>query len=137
MFWAHGSYEVKKEGQILLVDACGPFNRETIFSLDKDLISFVGQLRHAPWAEIATLKNESAYTPEALEELAKSFQDRVRNNLIAIAILFKDIESRTLSEYQLTSIFKQCDGLDWLFCESIESARDWCNRALSNYQENM
>ncbi|MCW8091587.1 hypothetical protein [Alteromonas sp. ASW11-130] len=131
MFWAHGNYELKKDSNILYVTASGPFNRETIIALKRDLPKVINELSGSPWGEIAVLKNECAYTPEALEELLKSFQDRTRKNLVAIAIVFQEAECRALARYQLESIFKLCTYLKWKFCEDIQSARSWCDAILS------
>jgi len=125
-FIQHGNFHIDITDGVLVVDATGPFNQELIEQFNKDLSQYVDQLCDTEWVELAVLRLESAYTPDALQELSKSIQWRVSKGMRAIAILFVDPSARILSEHQLTHTFKKYPLLEFAYFDSKQAATDWC-----------
>lgn len=82
--------------------------------------------------EVAVLHDESAYTPDALEILKLSVQQRIEQNMQVIAIQFEQPRSRMLTEHQLLEVFNQFDTLEFAFFESNENekAKTWVKQCL-------
>ncbi|WP_026376138.1 hypothetical protein [Aestuariibacter salexigens] len=133
-FIPHGTFSIERQGQLLLVDATGPFNHELISQLSDDLSEHEQALHHRPWVELAVMRCESAYTPEALNDLLTSMQRRHHNNMRAIAIQFEQPQSRLLTEHQLTSVLSKIAGLRFQFFDELEIAMDWCHACLGEYR---
>jgi|TARA_R110000868_G_scaffold144619_1_gene363913 hypothetical protein len=131
-FKEHGKFEIKRGDQLLFLDATGPFNGELITMLMEGLQEHVDALSPLPWAEVAIMREESAYTPEALVLLTQSIAKRIEQNLRAIAIQFDNPTSRQLTEYQLTTVFSQFKQLSFAFFDSNEDAKDWCLQQLAH-----
>ena len=127
-FIQHGSYRIDIVDGILLVDATGPFNEELVELFDLDLRYYVEKLNGSQWVELAVLRMESAYTPDALHTLSQSIKWRVNQGMCAIAILFVDATARSLAEHQLTHTFKKYPELHFEFFTSQPKAMMWCKK---------
>ena len=55
----HGIFEVKIEGNLLLVDATGPFNEELIIQYEKALKTCIQSLEASEWNQVITLHQMS------------------------------------------------------------------------------
>lgn len=130
-FCPHGTFSITTQDRIVYVDATGPFNKELIRSFDTALQHCVRPLVGKPWAEVAILRLESAYTPAALIELEQSMCRRSSEGMVAIAVVFIEAESRLLIEHQLHSVFSQFGCLSYAFFDDIGPASHWCNKRMS------
>ena len=86
-FEEHGVYEMKVEGDLLLVDATGPFNEELINSYRYALESCIHFLEIKQWNQIITLHEMSLFTPEAEEALTQSLIDRKSRGLVFCGVV--------------------------------------------------
>ena len=132
-FLQHGQFSLERQGQLLLVDATGPFNHELIEQLNVELAQHEAVLSNRPWVELAVMRSESAYTPEALNDLLASMQRRHHNNMRAIAVQFEQPQSRMLTEHQLRQVFAQVSGLRCEFFDDLDDAMAWCQVRLNEF----
>ena len=131
-FYPHGSFSITVQDRNLFVDATGPFNKELIRNFDQAMQRCAHPLAGKPWTEVAILRFESAYTPAALDELKASISRRISEQMVAIAIVFIEAESRLLIEHQLHSVLNQFESLSYAFFDDIETASQWCNDQLAS-----
>ena len=93
-FKEHGVFEVKVEGQLLLVDATGPFNDELLKHYRDALESCIQRLEVGQWNQIVTLHQTSIFTPEAEETLTQSLIERRSRGLIACSVVIADVDCK-------------------------------------------
>ena len=75
-FAAHGSYSVERSGNILVVEATGPFNEHIIHQFENDVETCMEQLKNQAWATLVIYHGNGIFTPEAEAECIK-FSDTV------------------------------------------------------------
>ena len=118
----HGTFAIQVEQDILLVDAKGPFNMETISDYQLALADAIDSFQGQPWQQIIIMREESIFTPEAVEEMVKVSNYRKARGLIFSAVVFIDSNARTLIEHQLKGIYQQT-GISYQFFDDVDTAR--------------
>lgn len=123
IFTEHGIYEVKVEAGILLVDATGPFNEETIISYQKALESCVKQLENGKWDQIVILHQLSLFTPEAEQMLTKSLMARKLRGLENCAVVDANLISKDLVMKQMSRCYDAAEIPHQYFNNLIDAKR--------------
>ncbi|WP_448211386.1 hypothetical protein [Colwellia sp. MEBiC06753] len=118
----HGSFTLNKENDTLIVDALGPFNRETILDYKMAVSSAIDAFNGKPWNQLVIMRQESIFTPEAIDEMVAVTSYRMSRGLKFSAVVFIDSVARSLIEHQLSSIYLRV-GLDFDFFDDIHSAK--------------
>ena len=122
VFEQHGVYSLKIQGQVLIVDATGPFNDELVVSYNNALESCIQQLESSCWGQIVTLHDQSLFTPEAEQSLIHSLKQRKQRGLRASAVVcnspYKVVQSQVDRIYQNA-------GISHGFFSNEEEARLW------------
>lgn len=95
-FRPHGRFAIRVEGQIVLSDVTGPWNRELVQAWAAELDPLVSHL--GPHVGIATIHHSMASTPEAMALLGKivRFSASQRQCLAHILVVGPDVEGRLL-----------------------------------------
>lgn len=127
-FSEHGIFEVKVEGQLLLVDATGPFNEELILQYEKALETCIKTLEVSEWKQIITLHDFSLFTPEAEKKLTQTLINRKSRGLIACAVVFINVEAEYLIKAQMSRCYNHA-GIKHVFTSSINEAKKWHHSA--------
>lgn len=130
IFEAHGVFEVKVEGRLLLVDATGPFNEELIGQYKKALESCIQHLESAPWHQIITLHDTSIFTPDAEKALTRTLIDRKARGLLASAVVMQSGDYKTIVQDQMSRSYRAAD-VHYQFFSSIVEAHVWVKQFAS------
>lgn len=126
-FKEHGVFEVKVEGQLLLVDATGPFNEELIKRYRDALESCIQLLEVGQWNQIVTLHQISIFTPEAEEALTESLIERRSRGLIACCVVIADVDCKSVVKEQMSRCYRKA-GVKHQYVNSIAKAKEWINQ---------
>lgn len=107
---SHGSHEMTLKGNLLSVEAYGPWNREAaeeycdrVRSITSDLIK-----ANKEWAVNIAIHGTGIYTPDSLELLRELHQWRLENGMKRIAIVCDTCESdgSDILKMQLLSVYE-------------------------------
>ena len=83
-FRPHGRVNFIKDGDLLICEATGPFNRQLLLAIadaERDMI--VQMQVYERWADIVVIKENAMASPEALEEFSSYLTALGRQNLNA------------------------------------------------------
>ena len=127
----NGSYRLAKTGNILIVNAQGPFNDITVNQYLTDIKVVIEDIKHAPWATLAIFTGNGVFTPEAEQALIDITRHRIKNNMVAIATVIKQSHQADLQQMQLTRIYQSCNIIYNFFAGDI-SAKLWLDDFLNN-----
>ncbi len=123
-FIEHGLFEVKVEGELLLVDATGPFNEELLIEYENSLEACIQNLEVSKWNQVITLNQLSLFTPEAEQVLTNTLINRRSRGLAACAIVLNDVEGESLIKAQMSRCYNRA-GVKHNFITSIHDANKW------------
>ena len=126
-FKEHGVFEVKVEGQLLLVDATGPFNDELLKHYRDALESCIQRLEVGQWNQIVTLHQTSIFTPEAEETLTQSLIERRSRGLIACSVVIADVDCKSVVKEQMSRCYRRA-GVKHQYVNSITEAKEWISK---------
>ena len=82
--FAHGSYTIDIEGYLVITHPRGGFNESRIIDLRLELIEMTHDF--PSWVLLGSPLDKAGLTPEAVEEIAKSYQIFFDHGCIAIAL---------------------------------------------------
>jgi hypothetical protein len=131
-FAAHGSFEMRVEGQIIFTSVQGPYNQELALNHSLILHSLSLELkRNGPWIEIITFSKSALFTPRAAEVHRKGVIAAKNDNIAAfVFVMDNDVEGRQLAISLFTEIFAPYCPVQ--FCSNLESAVDFSHKLLSD-----
>lgn len=121
---AHGSYSIKQEGSILIIDAHGPFNEKITEQYQHDITDVMNVLSGSPWASLVTYHGNGIFTPEAEKQIVEITKLRMKHNMVANASVIIDSVHADLQQMQLRRIYNACNLTFHVFSD-IRSARNW------------
>lgn len=121
---AQGHYKIEAQGNILLVDAHGPFCDETTELYLQDMYQACETYSGQPWGLLATFYGKSVFTPDAEDALVKITKFRVERGMIANASIIIDSRTADIQQMQLRRVYQQC-GITFHVFSDIDSAREW------------
>jgi len=87
---AHGEYTIEKKGNILFIDAHGPFNDITAQLFSQEMYQTCKLFNGECWASLVTYYGNSIYTPEAESTLIALTKYRAKYGMIANASIILD-----------------------------------------------
>jgi hypothetical protein len=123
IFNAHGEYRITFDGHIILVEASGPWNKETILSYVEEIKTLQAKVSGSCLGIIYALKGESIVTPDAKVVLQKLQQWRVKEGYVCpTAFVFLDEEERAFYEALFRDIHKN-STMPPRFFTSVEQAK--------------
>lgn len=121
---AHGKYTIEKKGNILFIDARGPFNDITAQAFAKDMYQTCKLFNGEYWASLVTYYGNSIYTPEAESMLIALTKHRTKYGMIANASIILDSNCGDLQQMQLHRIYQAANMTFHVFSD-INSAEKW------------
>ena len=124
IFMEHGIFEVKIEGDLLLVDATGPFNEELIIQYEKALETCIHSLEASEWKQVITLHRMSLCTPEAEQVLTDTVVNRKSRGLTACAVVLMNVEGESLIKTQMSRCYDRA-RVKHNFTTSVHDANEW------------
>jgi len=127
---AEGKYKIKPDGQILVVDAHGPFTEDITEQYLEDMYDACKALSGKPWGLLATFYGNSVFSPDAEAALIKMTKYRVEHGMIANASVIIDSNLADIQQMQLKRIYHACDVTFHVFAD-IHAAKSW----LTDYVE--
>ncbi|NQZ30303.1 MAG: hypothetical protein HRU06_03470 [Oceanospirillaceae bacterium] len=123
MFDSHGKFIVSLQGNILRVDASGPFNHEAVDCYQEDVIAALKSLS-GPWGQLILMHANCLYTPEAEERMYHFSQLRKELGLKAIALVFVDQDAMFIVKDKISSFYKNIDITYHFFTQQL-LAEQW------------
>ena len=126
---AHGSYDIKIEDNILIVNARGPFNELLVQQFDRDIKGSIEHFKGKVWGSLVTYYGNGIFTPEAEEELVSITRYRVKHGMIVNASVFLESQHADLQQMQLRRVYQSCNVTFHSFSDS-DSAKQWLQRYL-------
>jgi hypothetical protein len=120
----HGSYTITPQGNILVVDAHGPFNEVTAADYVQDMYDACEKFASETWGLLVTFYGNSVFTPEAEQALIEVTRYRIKRGMIANASVILESSSADLQQMQLRRIYQSCNLTFHVFSD-IYSARNW------------
>lgn len=121
---AHGTYKIKKEGNVLLVDAHGPFNDVTAAKYVEEMYEACEEFAGKPWGLLVTFYGNSVFTPEAEKALIDVTRYRMKHGMIANASVILESNSADLQQMQLRRVYQSCNLTFHVFSD-VNSAKSW------------
>lgn len=121
---AHGKYTIKHHGNILVVDAHGPFNDVTAADYVQEMYDACDKFSGKTWGLLVTFYGNSVFTPEAESALVDVTKYRMERGMIANASVILESSSADIQQMQLRRIYQACNLTFHVFSD-IHSARNW------------
>nr|WP_315476785.1 hypothetical protein [uncultured Undibacterium sp.] len=131
VFRPHGRFKVWTEGQLLLTEVTGPWNRELIDYWAKQALDLVTEFSaERPYVAITTVFESILCPADAIERIAQVVQHS-RTHLPCLAnviVAAKDVDGRDIVKRTYQGI-----GLEPIF-EDFDSAKSWAERIIKEQQ---
>jgi hypothetical protein len=110
----HGYHEVGSSGNLLKIEAWGPWNKEAALDFDAAVRLAVRPMLGAAWGMLARLHGEGLYTPESLPIITNLHLWRIASGMRTLAIVHDRAfpEVAHLTEFQFNKVYAaDPDGL--------------------------
>jgi hypothetical protein len=131
---AHGEYSIEQKGNILFVDAHGPFNDVTAQLYAKDMYKVCSSFKGECWASLVTYYGNALYTPEAESTLIALTKYRAQHGMIANASIILDSNCGDIQHMQLRRIYQSANMTFHVFCD-INSAEKWLVEFMNTHSQ--
>ena len=123
-FKEHGVLNVHVEARLLLIDATGPFNVESVKQYNIALESCIQQLEASQWNQIVTFHKMSIFTPDAEDLLTKTLIKRRSRGLIYCAVILTDVDFKPSVKEQMSRCYRNA-GVEHQYFDSVVKAQEW------------
>ena len=104
MFESHGRFVVCRQGNILKVDATGPFNHEAVENYQEDVVDAIKYLDE-PWGQLILMHENCLYTPQAAQAMYHFAELRQKLGLVAIALVFIDKNAMLIVQDKISDFY--------------------------------
>lgn len=121
---AHGEYTIERKGNILFIDAHGPFNDVIAQVFAKDMYQACEYFCGEYWASLTTYYGNSIFTPEAEKALIKLTKYRAQHGMIANVSIILESNCADLQQMQLRRIYQSANMTFHVFSDAI-NAEKW------------
>lgn len=125
-----GEYTIQREGNLLIIDAQGPFDEAIAKQYHQDMINITDNFNGAFWASLVTYRGNGIFPPEAERSLIETTAYRVQRGLIATAAVIIESNQADLQQMQLRRIYQNYRIPFHVFSD-VENARSWLENYLS------
>jgi hypothetical protein len=125
-FRPHGRVNFTREGDLVICEAVGPFNKELIEALastELDLIQDMKKLPH--WGDIVVIKNSALASPEALQAFTEYLTELGRNNmnsLVTAMVIDDDVEGGAFMATHLVNAYAEA-GINLQIFKKLNEAK--------------
>ncbi len=131
---AHGEYTIEKRGNILFVDAHGPFNEITTEVFSQKMYKICQQFNGQYWASLVTYYGNALYTPEAESALITLTKYRAQHGMIANASIILESNCADIQQMQLRRIYQNSNMTFHVFSD-VNSAKKWLVEFMDDTQQ--
>lgn len=133
-FTPHGSFRLHRDGQLIVVEAAGPWNLELIQRYAAEVLPVVHEIaRDGPWAAVVLVKDSVLFTNEAAEALREAgFRTAKGAGRVAVAyVIPPEVEGASLAPTFIRRIY---EGLTpWAIFTDLPPAMAWLAERLAAY----
>jgi len=126
---SHGVYQVKIKGNLLFLEATGPFNLQYV----DDLMATMGRdikKMDDHWGQMTIFHNNSLFVPDALQKLKSSMYARKENGLKYVAVVLLDPQCSFVIKEQISEIYQSAQ-IPFKFFEDCPAAENWLTTTLN------
>ncbi len=124
--YRHGSYVLQVSGNILVIDAEGPWDEVAVNQYKRDIQLCVDRLKGDDWAFLGYLHGASVLPPQAEADLTASAQSRVKQGMKVSALIIKESSVPSLTKDQFERIYAKAK-VECAFFEEEAKAMEWLN----------
>lgn len=121
---AHGAYAITRCGDVMAVQAHGPWNAECIKQFAKDYRVERAIFEGKRWADIVSHIGESLFVPEAEAVLTGAITAVAQEGLCHVAVVIGRSTARSLTKSQLKKMYGKT-GVDFAFFDTEAEAVVW------------
>lgn len=121
---AKGSYQIARQGNILFVDAHGPFNDVTAERYHEDIVQYTEEMLGVSWGSLITFHGNNLFTPDVELQIRETTHYRQQKGMIAIAVVILDSAYADVQQMQLQQIYSDYQLTFHVFSDS-EMASEW------------
>lgn len=115
-------YSIRIERNILIVDAGGPFNDQTMKRYRADIVEAIQSLSGEKWQQIVTVNETTIFTPEGLIVLEQSVANRKSLGLsYSAVVLTTKTKHQSLIKHQLSQCYNNV-GVEHGYFDSLTEA---------------
>ena len=110
-FSQHGTYQIKRQGNIIIVDAKGPYNDELMQAYRADYKQAMDAVsaEFPAWSQVTFMHEDSIMTPEAEQALLELNIVKASKGFKRSAIIFVDAKGQLIVEAQFVRIYKKAE----------------------------
>jgi hypothetical protein len=129
-FRPHGRFKVWTDGQLLISEMTGPWNRELVEYWAAQALQLTGEFSNErPYIAITTVYESILCPADAMERIAKAIEYSHTHLpcLANVVVAAEDVDGRGLVKSAYQRI-----GLENFFTE-LESAKDWAQKTLATH----
>jgi hypothetical protein len=121
---AHGAYAITSCGDVMAVQAHGPWNAECIKQFAKDYREVRAIYENKRWADIVSHIGESLFVPDAEAVLKAAITAVAQEGLCHVAIVIGRSTARSLTKSQLKKMYGKT-GVEFDFFDTESEAVVW------------
>jgi len=126
----HGTLAFKLEDNILMIEGCGPWNKEAMILSTHNAGLVQRQRKKARWGVIAVLNGDPIHTPDAAQLLIEYVKYDKQNGRIATALILTDSTCPELAKRHIADLYDKA-GEDYQFFSNICDAKIWMATVLA------
>lgn len=134
-FKPHGQFGLHRDGQVIVIEATGPWNLELIQQYAHDVLPIIREIsQDGPWGAIVMVRNSVMFTPDAANALREAgFRNAKTSGRVAVAyVIPSDVEGAPFAPNILAKIY---DGLNpWAIFTDVHKAIGWMKAQLRTHR---
>jgi hypothetical protein len=134
-FKPHGVFAIHREGQVIVVEAAGPWNVELIQNYARDVIPLTRDVAaDGPWGAVVLVKHSVLFTLDAAAALREAgFRTAKASGRVAVAyVIPPDVEGALLAPEIIRSIY---EGMNpWAIFTETREAMDWVHAQIEAHR---
>lgn len=137
-FTPHGEFKLHREGQVIVIEAAGPWNVELIRNYARDVAPVTREIAaDGPWGAVVEVTRSILFTVDAAQALREAgFRTAKTAGRIAVAyVVPPEVEGACLAPAILKRIY---DGLNpWAVFTDRRAAMDWMHAQIEAYRSSV
>ena len=131
MYKAHGSANIQRIDNIVVIDAVGPWNKESTVDASEFFAQAYQDLAGRPWGVIVIVNGEALYTPEACLNITRNIiRDKAQGRVLT-ALITSGSNFPGVTRDILTKVYEEADA-EFQFFDEFEVAFKWMVEALDS-----
>jgi len=130
----HGLYEMKQQGQLIVITALYAFNKEGILKWAKEYKSIAETIKNKPWACLCDINQWEFFTPEAWEVIDEINDWCNINNLKFLGFICSANNLELVKQDMLKKSHSALTNTELAFCNNLQEAYCWLDSVGFNYQ---